>query len=54
MLEELRRDLPVVQQRSDAHTAALKEGINAAQVASVLKQSELNSDGKPPSAGVGG
>ena len=55
MLEELRRDLPVAQQRSDAHTSALKEGINAAQVASVLKQSEFGTDGgrpaSPPEAG---
>jgi uncharacterized membrane protein len=51
MIEELRRDLPVVQQRSDAHTSALKEGINAAQVASVLKQTELGNDGgKAPSS----
>ena len=41
MLEELRQDLPVAPQRADAHTSALKEGINAAQVASVLKQTEL-------------
>jgi uncharacterized membrane protein len=45
MIEELRTDLPVVQQRSDAHTSALKEGINAAQVVSVLKQAELGNEG---------
>lgn len=45
MLEELRQDLPVAPQRSDAHTSALKEGINAAQVVSVLKQTELGSEG---------
>ncbi len=48
MLEELRQDLPVAPQRADAHTSALKEGINAAQVASVLKQTELGSDGGKP------
>ena len=53
MLEQLRRDLPVAQQHSDAHTSALKEGINATQVASVLKQSELGADGKPPPAADG-
>jgi uncharacterized membrane protein len=50
MLEELRHDLPVSQQPADARTSALKEGINAAQVASVLKQTGLGTDGgKPPS-----
>lgn len=54
MLEELRHDLPVAPQRSDAHTAALKEGINAAQVVSVLKQTELGTDaGKSPPASQG-
>ena len=49
MLEQLRQDLPVAPQHADAHTSALKEGINAAQVVSVLKQTELGTDaGKPP------
>lgn len=49
MLEDLRRDLPVTQQPSDAHTSALKEGINATHVASVLKQTELGTKaGKSP------
>lgn len=50
MLEQLRGDLPVSQLPADAHTSALKEGINAAQVASVLKQTELGTDGGKPSA----
>jgi uncharacterized membrane protein len=49
MLEALRRDLPVTQHGSDAQTSALKEGINAAQVVSVLKQTELGTEaGKSP------
>jgi uncharacterized membrane protein len=50
MLEELRHDLPVAPQRADAHTSALKEGINAAQVVSVLKRTELGTDAGKPAA----
>ena len=48
MLEQLRQDLPVAPQHADAHTSALKEGINAAQVVSVLKQTDLGTDGASP------
>jgi uncharacterized membrane protein len=50
MIEQLRADLPVSQVPTDAHTSALKQGINAAQVASVLKQTHLGTDGGKPSA----
>ena len=51
MLEELRTGLPGAQLASDDRTSALKEGINAAQVVSVLKQSELGTDGATPPSG---
>jgi uncharacterized membrane protein len=50
MLEDLRHELPVTQRPSDAHTSALKQGINATQVATVLKQTDLGTRaGSPPS-----
>lgn len=52
MLEAQRHELPIPDHASDPHTSALKEGINATQVASVLKQSELADDTpqRPPGA----
>jgi uncharacterized membrane protein len=43
LLEELRRDLPMVRDREDPHVSALKEATDAAQVASALKTSDLAS-----------
>lgn len=47
LLEELRRDLPMVRDREDPHAAALKEQTDTAQVVSALKTSDLARPSKP-------
>lgn len=47
MLEELRGDLPMVQDRTDPHASVLKEKTDAAQVLSVLKTTDLGSETAP-------
>jgi len=44
LLEELRRDLPMVRDRHDAQAAILQEGASTAQMASVLHGVGLTSD----------
>jgi uncharacterized membrane protein len=44
LLEELRTDLPGVQQRHDPHVSQLKRPTDAAQLASALKGRELSGD----------
>jgi uncharacterized membrane protein len=44
LIEELRGDLPMVQDREDPHASALKEKTDAAQVLSVLKTTDLGSE----------
>jgi uncharacterized membrane protein len=46
LLEELRRDLPMVRDRTDPHASALKEPTDTAQVLSALKKTELDSEDK--------
>ena len=45
LLEELRRDLPMVRDREDPHVSALREAADAAQVVSALKTSDLSPGG---------
>jgi uncharacterized membrane protein len=47
LLEELRRDLPMVRDREDPQAAALKEQTDTAQVVSALRTSDLASPSKP-------
>ena len=47
LLEELRRDLPMVRDREDPQAAALKEQTDTAQVVSALRTSDLASQSKP-------
>ena len=44
LLEELRRDLPMVKDRHDAHAAALQEQADTAQVVSKLEEGGLTKD----------
>jgi uncharacterized membrane protein len=48
LLEEWRRDLPMVRNREDPHVSALKEAADAAQVASALKTSDLSGGSAKP------
>ena len=48
LLEELRRDLPMVENRHDAQAAAMQERADAAQVASAIEQVGLAGDSPPP------
>jgi uncharacterized membrane protein len=45
LLEELRRDLPMVKDRHDPQAALMQEGANTAQVASALQDVELKGEG---------
>ena len=47
LLEELRRDLPMVRDREDPHAAALGKRTDAAQVLSALKNTGLAQDVRP-------
>lgn len=47
LLEELRRDLPMVHDRQDPQTAALQEATNTAQVISALKDVGVAGDAEP-------
>jgi uncharacterized membrane protein len=44
LIEELRRDLPMVKNRDDPHAAALEQRTDAAQVLSALKNTSLTQD----------
>ena len=46
LLEELRRDLPIVENRHDAQAALLQEGADAAQVLSALHEGGATSDAR--------
>lgn len=46
LLEELRRDLPIVANRHDAQATLMQEGADAAQVISALQQGGVTSDPK--------
>jgi uncharacterized membrane protein len=48
LLEELRRDLPMVKDRHDAQATALQEGADADQVVTALQEVGLTSDAKRP------
>jgi uncharacterized membrane protein len=50
LLEELRRDLPMVRDRDDPHAAALEERTDAADVLSALKNTGLSADSQPGGA----
>lgn len=47
LLEELRRDLPMVRDREDPHAAALEKRTDAAQVLSALKDTGLTQEVRP-------
>ncbi|HEY3784125.1 MAG TPA: hypothetical protein VGL55_02465 [Steroidobacteraceae bacterium] len=44
LLEELRRDLPMVKDRHDPQAATVQEGANTAQMASALHEVGLTSE----------
>jgi uncharacterized membrane protein len=46
LLEELRRDLPIVENRHDAQATLMQEGADAAQVLSALHEGGVTSDAK--------
>jgi uncharacterized membrane protein len=46
LLEELRRDLPIVEDRHDAQATLMQEGADAAQVLSALHQGGVTNDAK--------
>lgn len=48
LLEELRRDLPMVKDRYDPQIAVLQEGADTAQVVSALKDLGLTSEPEEP------
>ena len=48
LLEELRRDLPMVRDRHDPQAAAMQEGADADQMVSALQEVGLTSDAKSP------
>ncbi len=50
LLEELRRDMPMVRDRHDPHVTALKEQADAAQVLSALKDTAQATQQRDPSA----
>jgi uncharacterized membrane protein len=47
LIEELRRDLPMVRNREDPHAAALERRTDAAQVLSALKKTSLTQEPRP-------
>jgi uncharacterized membrane protein len=47
LIEELRRDLPMVRNREDPHAAALEQRTDAAQVLSALKNTSLTQEPRP-------
>jgi len=47
LIEELRRDLPMVKDRHDSHSAALEEGADTSQVLSAIEEVGLTTDRKP-------
>jgi uncharacterized membrane protein len=51
LIEELRRDLPMVKNRHDSHAAALLEGADTSQVLSAIEEIGLASDRKDPPTG---
>jgi uncharacterized membrane protein len=51
LIEELRRDLPMVKDRHDPHSAVLQEGADTAQVLSALEQVGLTDTGDDPASG---
>jgi uncharacterized membrane protein len=48
LLEELRRDLPIVENRHDAQATLIQEGADAGQVLSALNEGGVMSDAKEP------
>jgi uncharacterized membrane protein len=48
LIEELRRDLPMVKDRHDPQAAALQEPADTAQVLSAIEQGGLTPDGEKP------
>jgi uncharacterized membrane protein len=44
LIEELRRDLPMVRNREDPHAAALEQRTDTAQVVSALKNTGLTQE----------
>jgi uncharacterized membrane protein len=51
LLEELRRDLPIVENRNDAQATLMQEGADAAQVLSALHEGGVTSDVKERALG---
>jgi uncharacterized membrane protein len=50
LIEELRRDLPMVRDRHDPESLALQERTDAARVLSALESRGIGNDGKPVGA----
>jgi uncharacterized membrane protein len=50
LIEELRRDLPMVRDRHDAHAAALEQPADTAQVVSAIHQVGLAGDSSTPNS----
>jgi uncharacterized membrane protein len=50
LLEELRRDLPMVRERDDPHVSVLKEPTDAAKVVSALERAGLTSESQKSAA----
>jgi uncharacterized membrane protein len=48
LLEELRRDMPNVEDRHDPQAAVLQQGADAAQVISALSEGGATADGHKP------
>ena len=48
LLEELRRDLPMVKDRHDPEAALMQEGADTAQMVSALQDGGLTSDADKP------
>lgn len=50
LIEELRRDLPMVKDRHDSHAAVLQEGADTKQLLSAIQEVGLMTDANPPVA----